>query len=110
MFLLYGVGILILERSILRTIEMFEGYEGTIATSEPIFYVLEAGAMLLVTYALNNWHPAMLLPSNNKIYLGTDGVSERLGPGWVDKRPKLLTFFDPGDIGSCFSKRYAHDK
>lgn len=66
--------------------------------------------MLLVTVILNIWHPARLLPQSNKIYLATDGVTEREGPGWVDKRPFLLTLFDPFDLGSLCSKKNANVK
>lgn len=110
MTLLYCTSVLILKRSILRTIEMFEGYEGKIYTTEGIFYGLEASVMLLVSVALNIWHPATLLPSSNKVYLAVDGVTERMGPGWVDRRPFLVTLFDPFDLAGLCSKRESNEK
>lgn len=54
---------------------------------------------------LNIWHPMRYLPNDNKIYLSKDGVTERWGPGWVDKRPFLLTLVDPFDVAGLFTKR-----
>lgn len=54
---------------------------------------------------LNIWHPMKYLPSDNKIYLGRDGKTERLGPGWEDRRPFVITIFYPFDIAGIFMKR-----
>lgn len=110
MILCYCISLLILERTILRTAEMFEGYTGTIYTTEGIFYALEASVMLVVSVALNIWHPATLLSSSNKVYLATDGVTERSGPGWVDKRSFIMTVIDPFDLRGLCSKRHANVK
>lgn len=40
------------------------------------------------------------LPRSNKVYLAKDGTTELEGPGWVDKRPFLVTVLDPFDVGS----------
>ena len=85
-------------------------YTGTVYTSEPIFMVFEASAMFLVTLILNIWHPATLLPASNKVYLATDGVTEKEGPGWVDKRPFLVTLFDPFDLAGLCGKRKSNVK
>lgn len=47
---------------------------------------------------LNVYPPAKYLPANHKVYLAVDGQTELMGPGMVDKRPFLSTFFDPFDI------------
>lgn len=66
--------------------------------------------MLLTSVILNVWHPSRLLPRDYKVYLAVDGVTERRGPGWKDRRPFLITLMDPFDIGRLFTKRYANDK
>ena len=55
--------------------------------------------MVCNTVMLNIWPPAKYLPNNNKIYLSRDGKTELEGPGWEDRRPFLLTLFDPFNIG-----------
>lgn len=44
------------------------------------------------------------LPRNIKVYLAQDGVTEVEGPGYVDKRPLWVTFLDPFDLKSMFTK------
>ena len=61
--------------------------------------------MAISAFIWNIWHPMRFLPRNNKIYLSKDGVTELLGPGWVDKRPFLITLVDPFDIMGFFLKR-----
>lgn len=104
LIVLYVTGFLILERNILRVAEQYGGFEGNIYRSEPIFWTLESCPMLLVTYILHIWHPARLLPTDYKVYLAMDGVTERQGPGWVDKRPFLVTLFDPFNLAGLCSR------
>jgi hypothetical protein len=54
---------------------------------------------------LNCFPPAKYMPANRKIYLASDGKTELEGPGMVDKRPFLLSLFDPFDIGGIIIKR-----
>ena len=54
--------------------------------------------MLCNSVLINTFHPSRFLPPNNKIYLAEDGVTEIEGPGFEDKRPFLLTLFDPFDV------------
>ena len=61
--------------------------------------------MIINSVLLNVRHPARFLPRNNKIYLAQDGVTEIEGPGYADKRPFLLTFFDPFDIAGLVKGR-----
>ncbi|KIY73550.1 hypothetical protein CYLTODRAFT_386713 [Cylindrobasidium torrendii FP15055 ss-10] len=99
---------LITVRTIYRTVEYFEAaslnvYADVLNISpllkqEWFFWVFEASVMFLNTLLLNIWHPSRFLPRNNKIYLKQDGVTEVEGPGYHDKRPFLLTLFDPFDV------------
>lgn len=66
--------------------------------------------MITNSVMLNVWHPLMYLPNDNKIYLAQDGITERQGPGWVDKRPFLVTLFDPFDVGGLLRKKDNNDK
>ncbi|KAL8970074.1 MAG: hypothetical protein Q9197_004004 [Variospora fuerteventurae] len=61
--------------------------------------------MFVNALMLNTWHPMKYLPNDNKIYISRDGATERLGPGWKDSRPFLITLLDPFDIAGVFMKR-----
>ncbi|KAF8862980.1 hypothetical protein BDZ45DRAFT_146250 [Acephala macrosclerotiorum] len=50
--------------------------------------------MLLYTFWLNLFHPGRFLPVNSKRFLDLDGKTERMGPGWIDERPKWQIFVD----------------
>lgn len=108
--LLYTSSVLILIRNIYRVVAVWEGFEGELQTHEAYFYVLDATLMLINSTMLNVWHPMNYLPHDNKVYLSPDGVTERLGPGWADKRPFLLTLFDPFDIGGLIRGKDNKDK
>lgn len=54
--------------------------------------------MLVNTYLWNLLHPAKFLPRDHKVYLSTDGRTELLGPGFLDKRSFIVTLLDPFDI------------
>lgn len=97
--LLYISSSFILLRSIYRCVESWLGYAGYLHKNEAWFYVFDAGLMLINSIMLNIWHPARYLPSNNKVYLAKDGVTELQGPGWVDTRPLWVTVLDPFDLG-----------
>lgn len=96
--LLYASSALILVRNIYRVVEVWEGCESYLATHEAFFYVFDGAVMLVNTVMWNVWHPMEFLPNDNKVYLSKDGKTELEGPGWVDKRPFLLTLVDPFDI------------
>ncbi|KAL8825204.1 MAG: hypothetical protein Q9191_004556 [Dirinaria sp. TL-2023a] len=96
--LLYASSALILVRNIYRVVSVWEGYDGYLETHEAFFYVFDATLMLVNSVMLNVKYPMNYLPQNNKIYLAPDGITERVGPGWDDKRPFLITLFDPFDI------------
>ena len=58
--------------------------------------------MLANTFLLNARHPMRFLPRDNRIYLAEDGTTEIQGPGYEDKRPWIITLFDPFDlVGMC---------
>jgi hypothetical protein len=54
--------------------------------------------MVINSYLMNVYPPGKYLPANYKIYLAMDGKTELEGPGAADKRPFLLTLFDPFDV------------
>ena len=54
--------------------------------------------MITNSVMYNFRHPASFLPSNNKIYLAEDGVTEIEGPGYEDSRNFIITILDPFDL------------
>ena len=107
--ILYTSCTLISIRTIYRTVEYFAAaslnvYSGNIQKISPVlkheqfFWVFEAMIMIFNSVLMNVFHPSRFLPRNNKIYLAKDGVTEIEGPGYDDKRPFLLTLFDPFDL------------
>lgn len=98
LLVLYTTSAAVAIRCIFRIVEYFQGYTGTLYTHEHYFYIFEAFLMFLTTLVLNVWHPGGRLPRSNKVYLSQDGVTERRGLGWGDKRNWAVTFFDPFDL------------
>ncbi|KAI9716576.1 MAG: hypothetical protein M1812_005307 [Candelaria pacifica] len=105
LIVLYISMTLIFTRTVYRVVEYFQGYTGNIVTHEPYFWLFEASLMITNSWMLNIFFPGRYLPSSNKVYLARDGTSEIIGPGWVDKRPFLLTFFDPFDLWGLIKGR-----
>ena len=103
--LLYASSALILIRNIYRVVETFQGYTGYLQNHEAFFYVFDGALMLINSIMFNSYHPTRFLPRTNEIYLSKDGVTELKGPGWQDKRPFLVTFFDPFDLGGLITGR-----
>lgn len=66
--------------------------------------------MLLNSYLMNVYPPAKYLPADHKIYLATDGKTELVGPGAADRRPFLLTLFDPFDVVGLVQGRDAKNR
>ncbi|WPH00132.1 Hypothetical protein R9X50_00295500 [Acrodontium crateriforme] len=102
---LYGTSTLVLLRCIFRAVENFQKigctamFEcGTISKHEWFLYVFECAPMVVYTYWLNFMHPGQYLPLEHQRYLDPDGKTERMGPGWIDRRSKLMTFVDPFDM------------
>lgn len=95
---LYLSSFLILVRNCFRTAAFFYPPTSVANGTEWPFWVLESAPMLLNSVLLNIYPPAKYLPRNYKIYLAVDGKTEIEGPGMVDKRPFLMTLFDPFDV------------
>lgn len=104
-FLLYASSGLILVRNIYRVIEVFEGTDGYIGSHEAFLWVFDGAFMITNTVMFNIMHPMMFLPNSNKVYLATDGCSERMGPGWMDKRNFFLTLIDPFDVAGLVRRK-----
>ncbi|KAK5169917.1 uncharacterized protein LTR77_005895 [Saxophila tyrrhenica] len=120
-FMLYGTSALVLFRCIFRAVEAF-ATQGVLTpeqcgslcrlveTREWYIYVFEATPMAIYTIWLNVMHPGRYLPRNKFQYLDVDGTTERLGPGWVDRRSQWQTWADPFDLVKTIKGRPAHEK
>ena len=95
---LYLVSFLIMLRNCFRIAAMFYPWDSTANGKEWPLWVFELGPMTIVTYTFNFFPPAKYIPANHKIYLAMDGKTEIEGPGMIDKRPFLVSFFDPFDV------------
>ncbi|KAK3074260.1 hypothetical protein LTR53_003421 [Teratosphaeriaceae sp. CCFEE 6253] len=107
--MLYGTSTLVLLRCIARAIESFSTATATSCNSvcrvvlfqQWYLYVFEAAPMVLYTYWINLIHPGRLLPRDKSHYLDPDGVTERIGPQWIDKRSRWEKMLDPLDVGGA---------
>ncbi|KAH8701568.1 putative RTA1 domain protein [Talaromyces proteolyticus] len=111
---LYGTSTLVIVRCICRAVESFTLYKAIakceggscssairndfVLTHEWYIFVFEAVPMVLFTFWLNLLHPAQCLPRVKTRYLDLDGKTERMGPGWIDRRSQWKTFADPLDL------------
>ena len=95
---------LITVRNIYRVVENFEGPNGYVMSREAFLYVFDGLLMLGNAVLWNILYPARLLPKDSCIFLSKDGVTERKGPGWEDRRKWYCYFIDPFDIGRFFRK------
>ncbi|CAI7600999.1 unnamed protein product [Penicillium manginii] len=117
-FTLYGTSIFVVLRCIFRAVESFEMFDklgctencGAILSNEWYLYAFELGPMLIFTYWLNLLHPGRYLPKQKHRYLDTDGQTERVGPGWRDRRSRWETFVDPLDVKGMFKGQASHEK
>ena len=107
LLVLYTSCTLITIRTIYRVVEYFAAVSlnptnifhiSPVLRHEWFFWVFEATVMLFNSVLINVFHPSRFLPPNNKIFLAEDGITEIEGPGFDDKRPFLLTLFDPFDV------------
>ena len=105
LYVLYVSAAIVTIRCIYRLVEYIEGWDSTIYKNEVFFWVFEAVIMFLNTALLNLFHPGKRLPRSNSVFLDRDGVTERLGPGWEDDRPWIVTVFDPVDLWGLFTGR-----
>jgi hypothetical protein len=117
---LYGTSTLVVLRCVFRAVGTFERYDklgcrarancGPIIGNEWYLYAFELGPMLLFTWWLNLFHPGRYLPRRKEQYLSPDGQTERLGPGWIDRRSGWETFIDPLDLMGILKGEPSHDK
>ena len=98
LIVLYISNGLILFRNVYRVVDTFLGSDGATRRYEVYEYVFDTLPIFANSILLNVFFPAVYLPRSNKVYIGSDGRTERHGPGWQDKRPLLLTIFDPFDL------------
>lgn len=115
---LYGTSTLVIVRCICRAIESFTlfgdiqnsaEHRSYIITHEWYIFAFEAAPMVLFTFWLNIFHTGHFLPRQKTRYLDLDGKTERLGPGWIDRRSTWETFADPFDLGGIFSGKPNHE-
>lgn len=124
-YMLYGTSALVLLRCIFRAIESFGKLPALDSASscrsnslcelveyhEWYLFAFEGAPMVLYTFWLNIIHPGKLLPRQRNVYLDpTDGKTERLGPGWIDRRRRWETFADPLDFGGMMKGQPSHEK
>ncbi|KAG9232672.1 putative RTA1 domain protein [Amylocarpus encephaloides] len=118
--MLFGTSILVLFRCVFRIVEYVSILKvltsdcgsacvPPVLKNEWYIYAFEAAPMLLYTYWLNIMHPGRMLPSDSKIYLDFNR-QERVGPGWKDKRPLIMSFCDPFDLEGMIKGRSAAEK
>lgn len=115
---LYGTSTFVLLRCIFRAVESFEMFDnlgctencGPILSNEWYLFAFELGPMLIFTFWLNLLHPGRYLPQKKTRYLDTDGRTERMGPGWIDRRDPWETFIDPLDFQGKIKGQVSHDQ
>jgi len=108
-------------RCVVRIVEGFEASAcfpatlscGYIQQHEAFLWTLEVANITIFILILAIWHPGRFLPADKRVYLdSSDGKTERLGPGYSqsDKRPWLVTVFDPFDINGKLKGSSGMDK
>ena len=115
--MLYGTSSLVLVRCIARAIEDFATLPSsscgdlcqTLRYQEWYLYVFEAAPMILYTWWMNTMHPGWLLPRQKEQYLDLDGRTERVGPGWIDRRSKAVILADPLDFRGLLVGKQGYD-
>jgi len=106
MQVLYASMLLLLARTLFRTVELFAGSPWMNRGDDPLtlrpaaryewyFYVFDAAPVLIATVLWNIWHPGRFLPLDRRAYLAQDGVTVLIGPGWKDSRSLTETLFNP---------------
>jgi hypothetical protein len=118
--MLYGTASLVFIRCIARTIDSFatetldpDHCNATcrfLITHEWYIMVFEAVPMAIYTIWLNIMHPSKYLPRTKTRFLDLDGKTERLGPGWQDRRSTWETFLDPLDMINTWRGQPSHEK
>ena len=117
---LYGTSMLVLLRCAFRAVEKFNilhivssgkctGTCSNILSTEWYLYVFDGAPMILYTLWLNLMHPGRFLPHDSKRYLDY-GKVERMGPGWNDNRPKIMSLMDPLNFEAMVKGEPSHKK
>lgn len=83
---------------------------GSLLSNEWYLYVFELGPMLIFTYWLNLLHPGRFLPRHKSRYLSSDGLVERIGPGWIDRRDRWEIFVYPLGIEGTINGQPSHEE
>ncbi|CEL00473.1 hypothetical protein ASPCAL00073 [Aspergillus calidoustus] len=119
-YTLYGTSTLVLARCLYRAVEAIYTIDPPhiscnttcqyFQTNEWLLYAFDAAPMILFTFWINLMHPGRYLPRDKTRYLDFDGVTERMGPGWMDSRSKFETFIDPLDLAGIMNKNKHHTK
>jgi hypothetical protein len=117
-FTLYGTSTFVLLRCICRAVESFDMFGnlgcrkncGPILSNEWYLYAFELGPMLIFTWWMNLLHPGRYLPRQKQRYLSPDGRTERMGPGWIDRRSRWETFADPLDLKGVLKGIVSHEE
>ena len=68
--------VMIYIRSVYRTIELLEGWDGYLITNEGFFFGLDAALMVIAVAVFLVWDPAVLLPRTRKEPVGKNGASD----------------------------------
>ncbi|KAL4876446.1 RTA1 like protein-domain-containing protein [Aspergillus karnatakaensis] len=119
-YTLYGTSTLVLMRCLYRAVESLYTLDPPgvacndtceyFQRQEWLLYAFDAAPMVLFTFWINLLHPGQYLPRDKTRYLDFDGITERIGPGWLDSRPKFETFIDPLDLSGMMKKDKHHTK
>ncbi|CAI0643275.1 unnamed protein product [Colletotrichum noveboracense] len=65
LWILYGVSVLVLVRSLFRVIQYIEGYDGYLQTTEVFLYNFDATLIFLVTFILAAFHPSKVMTADD---------------------------------------------
>ncbi|KAJ0125392.1 Protein RTM1 [Diaporthe amygdali] len=79
LWILYGVSVLILIRSLFRVIEYIQGYDGYLQTTEVFLYIFDAALMFLVTFILAAFHPSAVMTVDEYGNIVSPDGSQELG-------------------------------
>lgn len=111
LWVLYTSAFVISVRCLYRSVEYWMGTTGAIYRNEVYFHIFEASLMLINVLVLNIFHPSRYLPQSDKVFLDENGHEQESERNtWEDKRPFLLTLFDPFDIGGLIRRRREKSK
>lgn len=115
---LYGTSTVMFFRCVLRAIEVLTSSTSThcsaachaISGHEWYLYVFELLPTVIYAFWLNWRHPGKFLPREKTRYLDFDAKTERIGPGWIDRRTKWQTYGDPLDIRGRMRGQPSHEE